>query len=111
LPRTPAFAFNLARDPRLFPFPENKDVNEKTLTEFIQDFIRDRLVPFEYRYCNINNCIRPPSDHSSHVKKSPIYKLLTNVTELGINNFTDIALREGTDVVVLIFYPQDDNKK
>jgi len=55
--------------------------------------------------------IRPPANHSSHGKKSPIYKLLTNVTELGINNFTEIALKEGTDVVVLVFYPQDDNKK
>lgn len=53
--RTPALAFNLARDPRLFPFPEHEDINERTVTQFVLDFIKDKLVPFQYFFINCFN--------------------------------------------------------
>ena len=45
-----------------------------------------------------------------NVEKHPVHRLLTNVTELGINNFTDIAVVEGKDVLVFFFYPSSEQK-
>ena len=52
----------------------------------------------------------PPSAMKLNTHRHPIYKLLTNVTELGINNFSSIALPEGKDVMVLFFTPKSEKR-
>eukprot|EP01017_Pseudomicrothorax_dubius_P002641 TRINITY_DN10172_c0_g1_i3.p1 TRINITY_DN10172_c0_g1~~TRINITY_DN10172_c0_g1_i3.p1 ORF type:complete len:345 (-),score=63.76 TRINITY_DN10172_c0_g1_i3:35-1069(-) len=101
--RVPAAGMNLMSSQKVAAFPGNLDFNEGNLQKWIEAFLNDRMDAYNEESKNT-----PPSPPPLE-ERPPVYQKIQNLTELNHQNFKEIVLREGKDVMVFFFNSKTTN--